>query len=144
MDGTDAAVLMPWVSRSAHQETVAILRDQIDDLRAERKLLLDRLGSIGLGGPIYNPVTVPVAYATEAPEEEEEEDLIDPEGDMLALLMQYKNRPSKLAAALTRMGRASQSGQSVQKQVAWLPQKSAAVTAALDSAEQAVLSAVKG
>ena len=82
---------LPWIARSAHAEMMALVTTQVAELTAERRLLLDRLATLGLGGPLFT--TVPVA------EEPVEEPV---EADELEKLMNLRRRPSKLADALTR------------------------------------------
>ena len=83
---------LPWIARSAHVEMMALVTAQIAELTAERRVLLDRLATLGLGGPLFN--TVPPA---EEPAQEEAA-----ETDELEKLMNLRRRPSKLADALTR------------------------------------------
>ena len=45
---------LPWISRSSHQEMMALVTTQVDALIQERKVLLDRLATLGLGGPLFN------------------------------------------------------------------------------------------
>jgi hypothetical protein len=83
---------LPWIARSAHVEMMALVTTQIAELTAERRVLLDRLATLGLGGPLFT--TVPVA---EDSVEEEPAEI-----DELEKLMNLRRRPSKLADALTR------------------------------------------
>ncbi len=48
----------PFVGRGRFND----LKAQCDDLKAERRLLLDRLASLGLGGPIFEKI-LPVSVA---------------------------------------------------------------------------------
>jgi hypothetical protein len=84
----------PWISRSAHDAIVTLLTTQVDVLTQERRLLLDRLAALGLGGPLFS---VPAAE-----DSVEEEAATDPEADEIQRLKKSRRRPSKLADALTR------------------------------------------
>jgi hypothetical protein len=83
---------LPWISRSSHAEMMALVDARIAELTLERRVLLDRLATLGLGGPLFN-----TAPATEEPSAE-----IETEADELEKLMNLRRRPSKLADALTR------------------------------------------
>jgi len=85
---------LPWISRSAHEAIVTLLTTQVDGLAQERRLLLDRLATLGLGGPLFS---VPAAD-----DSREEEAAADPEADEIERLKKSRRRPSKLADALTR------------------------------------------
>ena len=45
---------LPWISRSSHQEMMGLVTTQVDELIRERKVLLDRLATLGLGGPLFS------------------------------------------------------------------------------------------
>ncbi len=70
---------------------MALVTAQVAELVAERRVLLDRLATLGLGGPLFN--TVPAA--------EEPAEAVA-QADELEKLMTLRRRPSKLADALTR------------------------------------------
>jgi hypothetical protein len=125
----------PWVSRALYREMVDRMTADIAEMRAERKLLLDRLASLGLGGPIFYPLASPPEVATEEEEDEPEQDLESPEAMYEDLKQRYRNRPTQLAEALTRLGRQRRPAPR-STQVAWARQ---AVVSALDSAEQVAL-----
>ena len=107
---------------------MGLLTTQVDELTRERRVLLDRLATLGLGGPLFSSPSS--ADSSESAAEEP----IDPEADEIESLMKSRRRPSKLADALTRKAYRDynrvQSGASVK----WIP-KVEAITAALDEAE---------
>jgi hypothetical protein len=119
----------PWISRSLHEEMMGLVRQQLEQVELERRVLLDRLGTLGLGGPLFSLAGSEVSSVSE-----EAEELVDPEAEEIEQLMKSRRRPSKLADALTRKAyrdfSRGQSGPSVK----WLP-KADAVNAALDEAE---------
>jgi hypothetical protein len=86
---------LPWISRSSHQEMMALVTTQVDALIQERTVLLDRLATLGLGGPLFNSPAWPDSSAGEA-------EPIDPDAEEMERLMNLRRRPSKLADALTR------------------------------------------
>jgi hypothetical protein len=86
---------LPWISRSSHAEMMALVTTQVDGLLHERKVLLDRLATLGLGGPLFSSPPSPDASANEA-------EPIDPDAEEMEKLMNLRRRPSKLADALTR------------------------------------------
>jgi hypothetical protein len=120
---------LPWISRSAHEAIVGIWIAQLAELKEDRKLLLDRLATLGLGGPLYQ---VPAA---EDPTEGEPVELADPEGEMIEELMRLRRRPAKLADALTRNAYRDYGKRGTGPKVAWVPAV-AKVNAALDAAEE--------
>lgn len=122
---------MPWMSRSAHQEITAFLTQEVGNLRAERRLLLDRLAVLGLGAPLYSEATEPAVDSFPLREEEVAEDSDGALEEMLRL----RRRPAKLADVLTRRLRRAESSQMPGPRVAWIPEGDA-VTAALDHAEE--------
>jgi hypothetical protein len=101
---------------------MGLLTLQLGELKAERQILLDRLATLGLGGPLFS-----LAPSEDTPETEE---AVDPEIAEMEKLMTSRRRPSKLADALTRKAYRDynrvQSGASLK----WI-----AVNAALDEAE---------
>ena len=103
-----------------------LLTLQLGEMKAERQILLDRLATLGLGGPLFS--SAPSEDASET------EEAIDPERAEMEKLMTSRRRPSKLADALTRKAYRDynrvQSGPSVK----WIA-KTGAVNAALDEAE---------
>jgi hypothetical protein len=106
-----------------------LLASQVADLKAERQILLDRLATLGLGGPLYSS-----PYWADVPESTADEP-VDPDAEETERLMKSRRRPSKLADALTRKAyrdyNRAQSGPSVK----WIA-KVDAVAAALDQAEE--------
>ena len=50
---------LPWISRSSHEEMMALVTTQVDELTRERKVLLDRLATLGLGGPLFSSPSWP-------------------------------------------------------------------------------------
>jgi hypothetical protein len=106
---------------------MGLVKDQLEQMTQERRALLDRLATLGLGGPLFSSV----ASGEDSPRETEE--LTDPEAEEIEQLMKSRRRPSKLADALTRKKyrdyNRGQSGPSVK----WVPKVD--VTAALDEAE---------
>ena len=73
---------------------MGLLTTQLGELKAERQILLDRLATLGLGGPLFSSIASDNSSGTE--------DAIDPEAEELEKLMTSRRRPSKLADALTR------------------------------------------
>jgi hypothetical protein len=90
---------------------MALVTTQVDALLQERKVLMDRLATLGLGGPLFSSPTWPDASANEA-------EPIDPDAEEMEKLMSLRRRPSKLADALTRKAyrdyNKAQAGPSVQ------------------------------
>src|SRR5271154_4848608 len=50
-------VRLPWISRSSHAEMMGLLTTQLGELKAERQILLDRLATLGLGGPLFSSIS---------------------------------------------------------------------------------------
>jgi hypothetical protein len=90
---------LPWISRSSHEAMTALLATQVADLREEREILLDRLATLGLGGPLFSrdPETVQA--------EPEVKELFDPAQEERELRARLKNRPSKLVLELAALER---------------------------------------
>lgn len=90
---------LPFVTRSHHDEVVALLTARLGELEQERRLYLDRLATAGLGGPFFapslEPKNEPAEPAASPSDEVSEEDI----------LRAYRTRPSHMAAAVTRMFR---------------------------------------
>ena len=107
---------------------MGLVQQQVESLAQERRVLLDRLATLGLGGPLFSSGESEGSSANEA------EELVDPEAEEIERLLKSRRRPSKLADALTRKAfrdfNRGQSGPSVK----WIP-KVDAVNAALDQAE---------
>ena len=128
---------MPWVPRSTHEESTALLQAQIVRLEAqvvrleaERVVLYDRLGLMGLGGPLF---TVPaVALETEP---EEVPDLVDP--DELRKKLLAMRIPSRRRAEVKRLVEEEYRKRGTVPPVAWVAvaEAEARVTAAMDAAE---------
>jgi hypothetical protein len=121
---------LPWISLRSHNAIVVLLSTQLGELKDERKLLLDRLATLGLGGPIFR-----VPPPKEEAEAEETPELADPEGEAIAELMRFRRRPAKLADELTRKAYRDYSKRDVGPRVAWVPASQEKVNAALDEAE---------
>lgn len=121
---------LPWISRSSHEAVVGLLTAHAADLREERKILLDRLATLGLGGPLFE-------VAEEAiPEMEPEDDgASNPDQQLLDDLLRFKHRPSKLADELSRQAYRQHSKRHARPKVAWVAQVEK-IHAALDDAEK--------
>jgi hypothetical protein len=119
---------LPWISRSLHEEMMALVTTQVRELAQERRVLLDRLATLGLGGPLFN--SPPSADSSESTTEETP----DPEAEEIEKLMKSRRRPSKLADALTRKAYRDYNRVQTGASVKWIP-KVEAITAALDEAE---------
>jgi hypothetical protein len=116
---------LPWISRSSHLEMMDLVTSQLRDLKAERQILLDRLATLGLGGPLFS---LPSSAQSS---ENIAEELIDPEAEEIEKLMKSRRRPSKLADALTRKAYRDYNRVQTGAHVKWVPN----ITAALDEAE---------
>jgi hypothetical protein len=116
---------LPWISRSSHLEMMDLVTSQLRDLKAERQILLDRLATLGLGGPLFS-----LPSSAESSENIAEEP-IDPEAEEIEKLMKSRRRPSKLADALTRKAYRDYNRVQTGAHVKWVPN----ITAALDEAE---------
>ncbi len=113
---------------------MSLVTAQAAELKEERKILLDRLASIGLGGPLYQ-----VGDAEGVPGEEiVPEGSADPEQDLLERLLRLRHRPAKLADALTRKAFRDYGKRPTGPKVAWIPQPSDEdkIISALDQAEK--------
>lgn len=120
---------LPWISRASHAEMMGLLTAQVSALTLERTVLLDRLATLGLGGPLFSSI-VPTETETEATDE------IDAEAEELEKLMSLRRRPSKLADALTRKAYRDYNKVQAGPRVQWVP-KADSIAAALDQAEAA-------
>jgi len=118
---------LPWISRSSHEEMIALVISQLGELKAERQILLDRLATLGLGGPLFSSPSWPDSSESTA------EEPIDPD-EIEKLMSSWRRRPSKLADALTRKAQRDYNRVQAGPSVKWIP-KVEAVTAALDEAE---------
>ena len=76
-----------------HEALVAQLQAEAVELKEERKLLWDRLGAIGLGGPLFH---IPPPEVQAAAQEE------DAQAAELAYIQSLSRTPSKLAAYYTK------------------------------------------
>jgi hypothetical protein len=122
-------VKWPFVSRAAYD----LLTVDVTELKAERRILLDRLAMLGLGGPLYA-----APLATGATEDETDKSLsTEPstEEDVLDELLRLRRRPAKLAEALTRSLRRKQEKRPASSRIAWIAEGDP-VNAALDRAEE--------
>ncbi len=109
---------LPWISLRSHNAIVILLSTQVQELKDERRLLLDRLATLGLGGPIFH---LPDPESTETIETTE---LADPDLEMIEELMRLRRRPAKLADALTRKAFREYSKRGTGPKVAWVPHSS--------------------
>jgi hypothetical protein len=118
----------PWISRSSHEQMMGLMREHLAVVVEERRALLDRLATVGLGGPLFGAAVSEEASAGEPVES------ADPEAEEIERLLRSRRRPSRLADALTR--KAFRDFNRVQSgpRVKWIP-KVDAVNAALDEAE---------
>jgi hypothetical protein len=105
---------------------MGLLTTQLHELKAERQILLDRLATLGLGGPLFSSIS--------SGDSSETEEAMDPEAEELEKLMTSRRRPSKLADALTRKAYRDYNRVQSGANVKWVS-KVEAVTAALDEAE---------
>jgi hypothetical protein len=119
-------VRLPWISRSSHAEMMGLLTTQLGELKAERQILLDRLATLGLGGPLFSSIS--------SGDSSETEEAVDPEAEELEKLMTSRRRPSKLADALTRKAYRDYNRVRSGASVKWVSRVET-VTAALDEAE---------
>ena len=116
---------LPWISRSSHLEMMGLVTSQLAELKAERQILLDRLATLGLGGPLFSSPSLADSSENTADEP------IDPEAEEIEKLMKSRRRPSKLADALTRKAYRDYNRVQTGAHVKWVPN----ITAALDEAE---------
>ena len=123
---------LPWISRSSHAEMMALVTTQVEALIHERKVLLDRLATIGLGGPLFSSPAWPDSSENEATANEGEP--IDPDAEEMEKLMNLRRRPSKLAEALTRKAYRDYNKMQAGPRVQWIA-KTDSMTTALDEAE---------
>lgn len=108
---------------------MALVTTQVDELTCERKVLLDRLATLGLGGPLFNSPSWPDSSGNE-----DEEEAIDPDAEEIEKLMNLRRRPSKLADALTRKAYRDYNKVQAGPSVKWIA-KADTMTRALDEAE---------
>jgi hypothetical protein len=105
---------------------MALVTTQVDALIQERKVLLDRLATLGLGGPLFNSPELPDASSDEA-------EAIDPDAEEMEKLMNLRRRPSKLADALTRKAYRDYNKVQAGPRVQWIAKVD--TMSALDAAE---------
>ena len=105
---------------------MALVTTQVDALIEERKVLLDRLATLGLGGPLFNSLPWPDSSAPEA-------EAIDPDAEEMEKLMNLRRRPSKLADALTRKAYRDYNKVQAGPRVQWIAKVD--TMSALDAAE---------
>jgi hypothetical protein len=118
---------LPWISRSSHEEMMALVTTQVDELIGERKVLLDRLATLGLGGPLFNSPSWPDSSGDET-------EPVDPDAEEIEKLMNLRRRPSKLADALTRKAYRDYNKVQAGPTVKWIA-KADTMTQAFDEAE---------
>ena len=111
---------------------MVLMTTQVDALIHERKVLLDRLATLGLGGPLFNSPSWPDSLENETAGSEAE--AIDPDAEEMAKLMNLRRRPSKLAEALTRKAYRDYNKMQAGPRVQWIA-KTDSMTTALDEAE---------
>lgn len=107
-----------------------LLTAQAVDLREERRVLLDRLATLGLGGPLFR-----TAEEANPESEQESEAIVNPEQESIDELLRFKRRPSRLADELSRQAHREHSKRNMRPNVAWIPQLEK-IHAALDEAEE--------
>jgi hypothetical protein len=105
---------------------MALMTTQVSELTNERRVLLDRLATLGLGGPLFSLAS--------SDNSSEAADPVDAEAEEIESLLHARRRPSKLADALTRKAYRDHRRVQTGANVKWIP-KVEAVTAALDEAE---------
>jgi hypothetical protein len=105
---------------------MALVTTQVNELTHERRVLLDRLATLGLGGPLFSSASSDDSLETADP--------VDPEAEEIENLLHARRRPSKLADALTRKAYRDYHRVQTGANVKWIP-KVETVTAALDEAE---------
>jgi hypothetical protein len=105
---------------------MALVTTQLSELTNERRVLLDRLATLGLGGPLFS-----LACSEDS---SESADPVDPEAEEIESLLHARRRPSKLADALTRKAYRDYHRVQTGANVKWIP-KVETVAAALDEAE---------
>jgi hypothetical protein len=120
----------PLISRSSHEEAMQLLTSQVSDLKHEREILLDRLGTIGLGGPLFNGASQPDSSPSTAQEADQTEEEIE-----LAHIRSLQRTPSKLAAYMTRKAHRDAQRMYNGPSVARIPDLSR-INEALDQAEE--------
>jgi hypothetical protein len=106
---------------------MALVTTQVDELTRERKVLLDRLATLGLGGPLFNSPSSPDSSG-------EETEPVDPDAEEIEKLMNLRRRPSKLADALTRKAYRDYNKVQAGPSVKWIA-KADTMTQAFDEAE---------
>lgn len=111
---------------------MALVSTQVDELTHERKVLLDRLATLGLGGPLFTSPAWPASSENETTGGEAE--AIDPDAEEMEKLMNLRRRPSKLADALTRKAYRDYNKVQAGPSVKWIA-KADTMAAALDEAE---------
>ena len=111
---------------------MGLVTTQVEELTRERRVLLDRLATLGLGGPLFNSPSCPDSSENTADEAEP----IDSEAEEMEKLMNLRRRPSKLADALTRKAYRDYNKVQAGPRVQWIP-KGDSIAAALDEAEAA-------
>ena len=116
---------------------MGLVKQQMEQLSQERRVLLDRLATLGLGGPLFSSAGSVDSSVSEA------EEMVDPEAEEIEQLLKSRRRPSKLADALTRKAYRDYNQAQSGAHVKWVP-KVDAVNAALDEAEAAGRQAAAG
>lgn len=118
----------PWIARDSHDETVKLLQEQIAEMKAERKVIYDRLALLGLGGPLFHLPTPEEAKAEQDEEEEKEEAAAKEYARLRAM------RPSQKAAYITRKNQ--RDFRSVGRAAAMWTPEAAKVAMEIDQAEK--------
>lgn len=123
----------PWViSIYSHEMIVNALTSQLAEIKAERSILLDRLATIGLGGPLFS---LPTSQDS-SPSTEPEEELTDPQEE-IDRIMAMSKRPTTMVKAIRRLAIEEIKKRAMGPDVAWIPRQAEAVTAKLDAVEAA-------
>jgi hypothetical protein len=125
------------MSRSLHEEMMALVNSQVSDLKREREIIYDRLATIGLGGPLFS---LPSSQDS-SPVMEAEEESISEEDEEVRRIMALRRTPSKFAAAVSNYRRRKAGTIDKGPSVAWIPQAmptkmEAALSAAVEAGKK--------
>ncbi len=116
----------PFISRSSHEAIVALLRVQVDELKAERTVLYDRLARLGLGGELFK-----VPDYVQEPEPEEQPETMD---ERIEKILAMRRRPTLMQRAIRNLAMEEMKKRGMGPDVSWVP-AAQDVTAMLDQAE---------
>lgn len=122
---------MRWPWTSTEDLAMLLLREQVAELKAERKVLYDRLGVLGLGGPLFTTVEPP-----DEPEEEEPQELVDPD-ELIKRIRALKGNPRAQRAEIRRQAAEAERNKYAPPSVARIPDptKVANINASFEAAE---------